>query len=254
MALVQNHIPLSLKLYWRLRDDILFLERLPGERMPTVEELHDRYGVSQSTVHKALALLEKDGLITKKRARGIYINPEVRAQHWEKTFTPESLKAELNTFDFRLLSEGWIKKTRSLENLFSGQEEVFKQNRLYRFQALMVHRQEPRRKIFLSTYLPAWAVAAVPLSVITKDPFDSILQLGPFKTERIVRISRPWICNLEMAERLNVLEGTALFRRLFLYYTEDHRLLAVCDYVATSHATYQETKIDWGKNKRKLKE
>ncbi len=54
----ENHIPLYLKLYWKLRDDILDLEMVSGERMPTVAQLHEQYGVSQGTVRKALDLLE----------------------------------------------------------------------------------------------------------------------------------------------------------------------------------------------------
>ncbi len=46
MKLHENHIPLYLQLYWKLKDDINFMEFSPGERLPTVEELHKQFGVS----------------------------------------------------------------------------------------------------------------------------------------------------------------------------------------------------------------
>ena len=244
MTLIQNHIPLYLKLYWKLKDKILFREWVAGDRMPTVEELHEQYSVSQSTVHKALELLEKDGLISKKRARGIYVKDDVRAQQWDPVFTPELFKAELRTFKVKIISEGWVKATKNLINIFAGQKNVFKQNRIYRWQALMIHNQEPRRKIFISAFLPSWLASSIPQNRITEYALNGLIEFGNYQTERIVRITRPWICDTEISQQLEILEGTAVFRRLLLYYTKEDRLLACCDYIATSHATYMETRID----------
>ena len=245
MTFIQNHNPLYLKLYWKLKDKILFREWMPGERMPTVEELHREYSVSQSTVHKALALLEEEGLIVKKRAHGIYVKDNVRAQQWDPVFTPESFRAETQTFDYSQVSEGWVNATANLKNIFSGQEDVFKQNRIYRWQALLNHKQESRRKIFLTSFLPAWVISSIPKSSITEYAMNGLLEFENYRVDRILRITRPWICDAETAQKLDILEGTAVFRRMLLYYTTDDRLTVCCDYIATAHATYKETRINW---------
>lgn len=249
MAFIQNHIPLYLKLYWKLKDRILFREWMPGDRIPTVEELHEQYSVSQSTVHKALELLEKDGLIIKKRAQGIFVKDDVRVQQWDPVFTPESFKAELQAFKFNQVSEGWINANKNLYNIFSGQENVFKQNRIYQWQALMIHNQEPRRKIFISAFLPSWLVSSLPKTGITEYALNGLIEFGEYRAERIVRITRPWICDADIAQKFDMLEGTAVFRRLLLYYTQSDRLMACGDYIATTHATFKETRINWDENR-----
>ncbi len=215
--------------------------------MPTVEELHEQYSVSQSTVHKALELLEKDGLIIKKRAHGIFVKDDVRAQQWDPVFTPELFKAELHTFKLNQVSEGWVNATKNLRNIFAGQEDVFKQNRIYRLQALMIHNQEPRRKIFISAFLPSWLISSIQKTSIMDYALNGLIEFGDYRAERIVRITRPWICDAEIGQKLEILEGTPLFRRLLLYYTKEDRLLACSDNIATAHVMYQETRIDRGK-------
>lgn len=247
MSFIQNHIPLYLKLYWKLKDEILLMERIAGERMPTVEELHDQHSVSQSTVHKALDLLEKDGLITKQRARGIYVRDDIKVQQWDPVFTPESFKTQMQMFNVKLICEGWIKATQSHRNIFSGQQDVFKKDKIYRWQALATHKEEVRRKIFISVFLPAWLMTSLKTTNITQYVLNGLIEFNHHRTERIVAITRPWICNAEIASRFDILEGTPVFRRMQLYYSREDTLLACCDYIPTTHETYRETLIDWDK-------
>jgi len=46
-----------------LRRKIAAGELLPGESLPTVTAMHETYGVSKTTVLKALAILRDEGLI-----------------------------------------------------------------------------------------------------------------------------------------------------------------------------------------------
>lgn len=45
----------------------------PGDRLGTENELVDEYGLSRTTVRQALAILEEDGLIYRKRKKGTFI-------------------------------------------------------------------------------------------------------------------------------------------------------------------------------------
>ena len=45
----------------------------PGDKLPSVTQLKERYQVSKSTIIKALGLLEQDGLIYQAQGSGIYV-------------------------------------------------------------------------------------------------------------------------------------------------------------------------------------
>jgi GntR family transcriptional regulator of arabinose operon len=50
-------------------------ELRPGDRVPSFTEMRELYGVSQSTLERAHALLEEEGLIRREVGRGTFINP-----------------------------------------------------------------------------------------------------------------------------------------------------------------------------------
>lgn len=53
---------------------------LPDGRLPTEEELVERYRVSRMTVRSALRRLEEDGLIERHRGRGTFVSPGATAK------------------------------------------------------------------------------------------------------------------------------------------------------------------------------
>lgn len=58
-----------------LRAEILGGERTPGSRMPSENELADRFQTSRPTVRRALALLKADGLLVTRQGSGAYVRP-----------------------------------------------------------------------------------------------------------------------------------------------------------------------------------
>ena len=63
-------MPLHRKLSSELRAQILGRALAPGAHVPTEAELQERYGVSRSVVRQALAALEQEGLVERRRGRG----------------------------------------------------------------------------------------------------------------------------------------------------------------------------------------
>lgn len=62
--------PLHRRLSSELRAQILGRTLAPGAQVPTEAELQERYEVSRSVVRQALAALEQEGLVERRRGRG----------------------------------------------------------------------------------------------------------------------------------------------------------------------------------------
>lgn len=56
-----------------IRSDIEARHLVEGDRLPTVRELAERYGVPTGTVSKAVDILRADGVIVAKHGRGLYV-------------------------------------------------------------------------------------------------------------------------------------------------------------------------------------
>jgi GntR family transcriptional regulator len=52
----------------------------PGDRLPTVAELADRYGVAKMTVHRALSSLRDEGLVISWQGRGTFVREPAEAR------------------------------------------------------------------------------------------------------------------------------------------------------------------------------
>jgi GntR family transcriptional regulator len=63
-----------------LRSSIVEGRLEPGTRLPSENELAERFGTSRPTVRRALALLKADGLVTSEQGRGVFVRskPHVR--------------------------------------------------------------------------------------------------------------------------------------------------------------------------------
>lgn len=245
MKLREDHIPLYLKLYWKLKDDIQFMELSPGERMPTVEELHKLYGVSQGTVRKSLELLEKDGLISKKRGLGVSVRDDVKVQTPNPVVTGDVYKSRIQRFDHQILSEGWIEATKRIRVLFDDQADTFRNNQIYRLQSLMTHQEDHRRKNYVIVYIPAWLVSLTGEEKTKSSAAEGLVQFNGIKTVRMTSEVRPWICNAEIGEMLGISEGSAMFRRLYTHYSLDNRILAYVESFPTANASIREMKLEW---------
>lgn len=73
-------IPLYFHVESLLRQKIVTGQLPPGERIPSEKGLGAQFGVSQITIRAALANLEAEGLIVRKRGKGTFVAPQVRTR------------------------------------------------------------------------------------------------------------------------------------------------------------------------------
>jgi len=71
--LAHSDIPLYLKIYYQLREEIESGKYKAGELLPSEEELAVTFQASRTTIRNALQELEKDNLIFRKRGKGTVV-------------------------------------------------------------------------------------------------------------------------------------------------------------------------------------
>ncbi|GAA4575471.1 hypothetical protein GCM10023176_44830 [Micromonospora coerulea] len=63
--------------YWRIADDVIADVRSknlkPGDKLPSIAELREKYGVSHGTIQMSYARLEALRVIRRQQGKGIFI-------------------------------------------------------------------------------------------------------------------------------------------------------------------------------------
>jgi GntR family transcriptional regulator len=77
----RSAVPFYFQLKQLIRDEIADGRWQAGERIPSENELCERFGVSRTTVRQALAELEGDGLLHREKGRGTFV-AEPRSSSW----------------------------------------------------------------------------------------------------------------------------------------------------------------------------
>ncbi|MFR6673778.1 MAG: GntR family transcriptional regulator [Enterococcus avium] len=70
----QDNRPLYKQVEASIRNSIHEKKYLPGEQLPTEDELCEMYGVSKITIRKAFKLLTESGLVERLRGKGTFVN------------------------------------------------------------------------------------------------------------------------------------------------------------------------------------
>lgn len=58
-----------------------------GSQIPTIEDLAEEFGVARATIRQALGMLEADGLVSRFRAKGTFVNRRGTEQLWHDVLT-----------------------------------------------------------------------------------------------------------------------------------------------------------------------
>ena len=102
-------LPLWYQLAQSLRAAILSPDHGGGTRLPTEIELARHFGVSLATVRQALASLAADGLITRQRRRGTFVNPDaVRTRALRVIGSADAVAAQQASDEVRVLGRSRV--------------------------------------------------------------------------------------------------------------------------------------------------
>jgi DNA-binding GntR family transcriptional regulator len=234
MTFPKGRIPLYLQLYWKLREDIILQEFTPGNRVPTITDLHERYGVSQGTVRQALELLEKEGLINLKAGSGIFVNEGITTLMWESITSPEEIQQSFLASDYELLEEGWIDVPNRIRRRYADQEDGLKNGQVYRLRFRMVNRFDEMKKQYVENFLPAWLMDHIDPEEIRTSWIQKVTATAP--DQSFQSMIRPWICSYETGQLLGLPEGTPILRNVWTHFVEDSRIVSIAECYLTVNA------------------
>lgn len=116
-----------------LRRDIAGGVYTDGQALMTEVELKDRFGVSRQTVRQAIALLEEDGLVIRRRGSGTYVTHGPRKRSGE--LTVGVITTYITDYIFPSIVRG-VESVLSTENCFMSLSATY--NRTDRERALLM--------------------------------------------------------------------------------------------------------------------
>ena len=74
MMIMDSSKPLYLQVKADIKNRILSKQYMPGDKLPTENELSDQYNVSKITIRKAIQNLSDEGYVNKVQGKGTFIN------------------------------------------------------------------------------------------------------------------------------------------------------------------------------------
>lgn len=92
---LDNDRPIYLQLMDRIKADIISGSYSPGDKLPSVRDLALDAAVNPNTMQKALAELERSGLVFSKRTSGRYITEDT---HMIRTLKREAAQDAIRSF------------------------------------------------------------------------------------------------------------------------------------------------------------
>lgn len=177
---LNRKLPLWYQVSQSLRASILGRSRDAPLRLPTEESLAEHYGVSVLTMRQALKELETEGLISRHRRRGTFIEADAkRGQTVRLLGSVDTIVAQQSGEDTTLLGHAPTSVPTELARYFPGITEAVRYRRLRRDRRT----EEPTN--WAENLIPAATAASIDPAALERMPMTKVL-----RDEVGVRISR----------------------------------------------------------------
>ncbi|MET8830299.1 GntR family transcriptional regulator [Streptomyces sp. NPDC004610] len=127
---LNRKLPLWYQVSQSLRASILGRSARDPLRLPTEEQLAEHYGVSVLTMRQALKELEDEGLITRHRRRGTFIEPDATRAPVRLLGSVDAIVAQQSGMTAELLEHGPVPVPAEFAEYFPGLPEAMTYHRL----------------------------------------------------------------------------------------------------------------------------
>lgn len=240
----EGNIPLYFQFYLTLKNEILLGDIDPGARLPTIEELHAAYGVSHATVRKAMALLEAEGLVVRKRALGTSVCAKVDQALMTPDSTPDELGRAMSRSRPKVLSAEWIEPPRRIQKIYGTQPGAYRDGRLYCMLRMWDAFSDLTRRRVSRGFFPADVVES-----IGEERIKHLFVVEEFARARhylkldLKQTIRPWICDFETARILGLPDGTPVFHRTWIFHSPEKRVILISEGITTATHITREMEI-----------
>jgi DNA-binding GntR family transcriptional regulator len=144
-------IPIYQAVYEKLRGDITSGVYHPGEVLPTETELEQMFHVSRTTVRKAVAILQSQGLISVRQGYGTIVLSNRPEDHYHKFHNVTGVREVFLSDDERFTLRGSRIEATTASGKVAKALEVPEGAPIYRMQRLLCLKDEPF--CFISNYL-----------------------------------------------------------------------------------------------------
>ena len=123
--MLNNKLPLWYQIAQSLRSEIVGMRGKSSLRLPTEEQIAKRYGVSIITVRQALKTLEEEGLISRKRRLGTFVNPDALSHRPLKLLGAlETVFAQQTSEETDLLEKSRTDVSGWLLDFYTGDQDI----------------------------------------------------------------------------------------------------------------------------------
>jgi GntR family transcriptional regulator len=211
-GVIDGRLPLWYQVTQSLRASILLREPDRSLRLPTEVSLSRHYGVSLATMRQALASLEREGLITRHRRRGTYINPQaVPSRSLRVLGSADAVLAQQASEEVRLTGRSRVPVPAAVAAFFPGAAEV------ELFQRLRLDQGSPTS--YAENFLPVEVGARISDDDLLHAPMTKVLRdtLG-IPLSRIQNDVEAQAAPVELARLLEIeLLSPVLFSRNVTY-------------------------------------
>lgn len=219
MNIGHDHSPLYAKVEAALTSDILAGDLAPGSQLPPEDRLIERFGVSRTTVRKAIENLVARGQVEIRRGKGTFVaQRKITQELTELTGFVEDMQALGRTPTARLLDKQIVPADANV----ARQLALPPGGLVMRIQRVRL--ADGVAMSFDETYLPREIGEKVAAHDLDAEPIFSLLEgkYGVPLTEAEYRLEAVTAA-LDVARALDVDPGSAIFLIERTSYTEGHR-------------------------------
>jgi GntR family transcriptional regulator len=240
-----DYINLYFDLYWNFKSQIILKDLPPGSKIPTIEELHTQHEVSHGTVRKAMELLEREGLITRRPGLGTFVKQDVELPVWTYEKSIEEVYNVLRNLHIEPISEAWIDPPQRIRLIFDERNDSFDDKPVCQIKRLAISPQDDHRRMVTDIYSPAWVMEGIELDILRNAPVhETVAKLKGLKASHVSEIIRPWICDKASGELLGLVAGMPLFHRTSVASNQEKRILFIRETLTTANVLVMESDLE----------